>query len=55
MRWLMPEIPQDKLAALASTGANNRQIEAALGRKMTEAERAAVDRARLVERLRRKP
>jgi hypothetical protein len=50
----MPEIPQDKLAALAATGANNRQIESALGRKMTEAERATVDRQRLTDRLRRR-
>jgi hypothetical protein len=50
----MTEIPQDKLAALASTGAPNRQIEAALGRKMTEAERATVDRQRLTDKLRRR-
>jgi len=49
----MPDIPQDKLAALASTGATNREIEAALGRRMTAPEREAVDRARLARRVRR--
>lgn len=50
----MPDLPQDKLAALATAGAPNRQIEAALGRQMTAEERAVVDRARLLDRLRKR-
>jgi hypothetical protein len=50
----MPSLPQHEIAALASAGAPNRQIEAALGRRMTPAERDAVDRARLVATLKRK-
>ncbi len=49
----MPDIPQDKLAALALTGATNREIEAALGRKMNAPERATVDRQRLANRIRK--
>jgi len=41
-------------AALASTGAKDREIEAALGHKLTPAERAAVDRQRIIDRMRRK-
>lgn len=50
----MPDLTHDQLSALAQTGALNREIEAALGREMTEAERAVVDRARVVWRLKRK-
>lgn len=49
----MPDLTQDQLAALAQTGALNREIEAALGRPMTDAERTVVDRARVVWRLKR--
>jgi len=48
----MPLTP-DQLAALAQTGAMNREIAAALGRPMNPAERAIVDRARVVWRLKR--
>jgi hypothetical protein len=50
----MPDLTNDQLSALAQTGALNREIEAALGREMTEEERAVVDRARVVWRLKRK-
>jgi hypothetical protein len=50
----MPDLTHDQLAALARTGASNREIVAALGRPMTDAERTTVDRARLGERVRRK-
>jgi hypothetical protein len=48
----MPDIPHAQLAALAQTGALNREIVAALGRPMTDEERGIVDRARVVMRLR---
>jgi hypothetical protein len=50
----VPTLTNDQLSALAQTGALNREIEAALGREMTDAERAIVDRARVVWRLKRK-
>lgn len=49
----MPALTADQLSALARSGANNRQIEATIGRSLTEAERAAVDRARVVSKLQR--
>ena len=50
---MMPTLTHDQLAALARTGALNREIEAALGRAMTPDERAVVDRARVLWRLSR--
>ena len=47
----MTTLTSDQLAALARSGATNREIEATLGREMTEAERTVVDRARVVGRL----
>jgi hypothetical protein len=49
----MPTLTHDQLAALARTGALNREIEASLGRGMTADERAVVDRARVLWRLSR--
>ena len=50
----MPDLTHAQLAALANTGATNREIVATLGRDMTAAERAAVDRARTVAKLTRR-
>jgi hypothetical protein len=49
----MPDLPQNALASLAASGAPDRQIVAALGRKMTGEEKAIVDKARLVLRLKK--
>lgn len=49
----MPNLTPDQLSALARTGALNREIEASLGRDMTEDERGIVDRARMMWRLSR--
>ena len=45
-------LTKKKLVALVKTGATNREIIAALGKPMTKAQRSAVDKARLSERLR---
>jgi hypothetical protein len=50
----MPNLSLDQLAALAANGAKDREIAATLGRPMTPDERAAVDRARLLARIKRK-
>jgi hypothetical protein len=49
----MPDLTTAQLSALAQTGALNREIEAALGREMTPAERGVVDRARVAWRIKR--
>ncbi|MFZ4397769.1 MAG: hypothetical protein ACOYOU_19335, partial [Kiritimatiellia bacterium] len=49
----MPDMTDKQLHALAVAGATNREIAAALGRAMTDGERAIVDRARVVGRLKR--
>jgi hypothetical protein len=49
----MPDLTAEQLYSLAQTGALNRELVAALGRDMTPAERAIVDRARIAWRLKR--
>jgi hypothetical protein len=49
----MPALTPEQLAALANTGALNQEIEATLGRKMNDAEKNTVNRARTIWRLRR--
>jgi len=50
----MPDLTHKQIAALAHTGALDREIGTALGRALTPAEREVVDRARLVWRLKKK-
>jgi len=49
----MPNLTDEQLSGLAMSGALNHEINAALGRKMTDAEKQVVDRARVVWRLKR--
>jgi len=49
----MARMTNEQLGTLAQAGASNREIEAALGHRMTEGERLTVDRARVVARLRK--
>jgi hypothetical protein len=49
----MPALTPEQLAALARSGANNRQIEAMLGHTLAGAELATVDKARVVSKLQR--
>ena len=49
----MPELTIDQLAALTRNGATNGELVASLGRKLSVAERAIVERARLFRRLSR--
>ena len=49
----MPDLTQNALASLAASGAPDREIVAALGRKMTGEEKALIDRTRLAVRLRK--
>ena len=47
----MPDLTEQQLHALATAGATNREISATLGRPLNDLERALVDRARVVKRL----
>lgn len=49
----MPKLSAEQISAMVNTGALNREIEAALGRRMNAGERTIVDRARVIWRLKR--
>jgi hypothetical protein len=50
----MPELNEKQLASLVEKGATNREIEAVLGRAMSDAQRTLVDKSRVVVKLRKR-
>lgn len=49
----MSDLTHDQLIALVQSGATNREIEATIGRDLNKEERAEIDRARAIKRLKR--